>query len=71
MWRDLTATMAVSALASTFAIGYRRYEFWRGWSAGRFRFGLVTYLGANALVGALAVALANLLDWKPFGGSAR
>ncbi len=59
--------MALSAVVGGFAISYRRYEFWRCWTPERFRLGLLAYLTTNALVGALAVLLAGLLDWQPFG----
>lgn len=63
----LFVTMTASALASGLAIGYRRYEFWRFWTPRRFRIGIFSYLAANGLVGAVAVVLASLLAWKPFG----
>lgn len=59
--------MAIPAAAVLGAIALvpRRFEYWRYWTRGPFRWALLAYIALNASSGALGVLLGSVLKWDP------
>lgn len=70
MWPEISIAVGVAVVLGALALVPRRFEYWRYWTRGPFRWAMVAYLVLNGATGALGALLASLLDWYPAPESA-